>query len=77
MFPKSSDWNIKYTPKGLAKKRVKSGVRYMLYTLALVGIYQAKRQGYSVRDFSLLARNYLKLPLLLGANFLQKIAGKL
>jgi len=76
MFPTWSDWNFKYTPQGLARKRRKAVLRYALYALAIVGIFRAKQDSYAIRDFPTLFRAYLKRALLLGSNTLQGIAGK-
>ena len=34
MFPKWNDWDLKYTPKGLAKKRIWRTIRY----ISLIGL---------------------------------------
>jgi hypothetical protein len=51
-------------------------LRYALYSLAIVGIFHAKQNGYAIRDFPTLFRAYLKRAVLLGAKTLQGIAGK-
>jgi len=78
MFPTWSDWNITYTAKGLAKKRTKALLKYMAYALLFTSIYQARSQGKKLREarIPVLIRNYLRAALLLGANSLQKISGR-
>jgi hypothetical protein len=79
MFPTWSDWNITYTAKGLAKKRTKSLLKYLAYAALFTTLYQARTQGKKLGDVKIpaLIRGYLRLALLLGANSLQKISGKI
>jgi hypothetical protein len=77
MFPAWSDWTFKYTPQGLARKRKRNMIRYALYALAIVGVYRARQQSKTLRDIPALLRGIVARVLLLGANGLQSIAGKL
>jgi hypothetical protein len=76
MFPTWSDWNFKYTPQGLARKRRRAALRYALYALAIVGVFRAKQNGYAIRDFPPLLIAYLRRAVLMGAKSLQRIANK-
>jgi len=51
MFPKWSDWNLKYTSKGLTKQRVKGGLVYTAFAAALIGAYYTRRNGGDIRSF--------------------------
>jgi hypothetical protein len=76
MFPTWSDWSLKYTPQGLARKRRRALIRYVLYAAALVGVICAKQNGYMIRDSPILLKAYLKWGVLMGAKSLQHIASK-
>ena len=73
MFPIWSDWDFKYTKKGLAKKRAKTAIAY----LAIFGVFaiivrlQANPQG--MAGVKVLLVNYVKSALLFAANFLKVI----
>lgn len=43
MFPKWSDWNIKYTRKGLVKHKISQALRIVLLVAAIVGAYYIKK----------------------------------
>ena len=45
MFPRWSDWDIEYTRKGLIKKRIRHGLKYVAFAAIIVGLYQARRSG--------------------------------
>jgi hypothetical protein len=76
MFPRYEDWNIKYTPKGLAKRRTRITMRYIAYALVIAGIYSAKRKEYGIKNLPGLVTAYMRLALLMGARTLQRIAEK-
>ncbi len=59
MFPKWNDWNIKYTPQGLLKQRIRRGVSILAFAAALVGAYRARQKGLGVRDIVGLVRQLL------------------
>jgi hypothetical protein len=51
-------------------------LQYVLYVLAVAGVFRAKQNGFAIQDFPSLLRAYLKRVVLLGAKTLQGIAGK-
>lgn len=59
MFPKWEDWNIKYTPQGLLKQRIRRGAGILAFVAALVSAYRARRKGLGVRDITALVRQIL------------------
>lgn len=40
IFPKWSDWDIKYTRQGLVKKRIRQVLSFMAFAAGIVGLYQ-------------------------------------
>lgn len=75
MFPTWSDWNITYTAKGLAKKRVKSLLRYTIILCLAAGFPLLKRKG--LTEMKLLLKQYPKLALMAVAAGLQNAASKI
>ena len=73
MFPTWSDWDITYTPKGLAKKRAKTTLRYLAYITVLVGIFRLRRKRHSVKD---MLKAYVRQALLIGGVVLQTVGSK-
>jgi len=49
MFPTWKDWDITYTRRGLALKRVKTLTKSLAAIAALLWVYRLKRNGESVR----------------------------
>ena len=43
--PRWSDWNIKYTRKGLLKQRVQEALLFSAFAAMLVGAYWARKDG--------------------------------
>lgn len=43
MFPKWSDWNIRYTTKGLVKQRVRQTLRVLALVAMIVGLYYIRK----------------------------------
>ncbi len=75
MFPTWSDWDIRYTPKGLAKRRTKKLLRILMITLAIIAIRRASKRGLGMRDVPVLVKGYVRWGLLVGAGALQRVAG--
>ncbi|KAF1946136.1 FAD/NAD(P)-binding domain-containing protein [Clathrospora elynae] len=49
-FPRWNDWNIEYTPKGIAKMRRTRAMRILSVVLAIGGMYRLRRSGLGVED---------------------------
>jgi len=77
MFPKYSDWDVTYTSKGLAKRKVKSILKYLTYILAIGGLYRAKKNGYKLKDILALIKGYLRAAMMVAAGSLQGVAAKI
>ena len=75
MFPTYSDWDITYTKKGLAKKRVKTTFRYLAYLATIVGIIRLRRNG-NGRTVKDIIKGYVKQALLTSALVLQVTGSK-
>jgi hypothetical protein len=73
MFPTWSDWDITYTSKGLAKRRVKTTLRYLAYIAAIVGFIRLRRSGETVKD---VLKGYVRQAFLTGASALQAVGSK-
>lgn len=74
MFPRWEDWNIKYTPQGLLKQRIRRGAGVLAFVAALVGAYRARQKGLGVRDITALVRQILRGALGTGRAVLQRAA---
>ena len=62
MFPKWSDWQINYTPKGLLKKRMRRGLAYAAFIATLVALHQARKHDGHIRSLpSLLQHRFTSL----------------
>ena len=77
MFPTWSDWDIKYTAKGLLKQRVKKSIGILALVGAIIAFIRLRKNPPSVADLKALLRNYVKCSLLTGANILQVVETKL
>jgi len=42
MFPKYSDWNIQYTPRGLFKLRMKQTFQLLVLLITIIGAYSIR-----------------------------------
>jgi hypothetical protein len=60
MFPKWDDWNVKYTPKGRRKQRLRKLGTTVLIILVLAGLLNAVRAGYGLADGPGLIRHHLR-----------------
>jgi cation diffusion facilitator CzcD-associated flavoprotein CzcO len=49
-FPRWGDWNIEYTSKGIARKRMRAAARGLAVVLLVGGLVKAKRSGLGVGD---------------------------
>jgi len=76
MFPKSKDWDIKYTSKGLVKKRMNTVLKYSMYMILLTGAIRAKRAGLNLMDVPRLAKGYSRAALMMAAGLLQSLGSK-
>lgn len=76
MFPKYSDWNVKYTPKGLRKKRRNEAMRYLALLLVLGGIYRARKAGHTIAEGPTLLRGFLRTALRKGVEGLQWLSSR-
>lgn len=77
MFPKWADWNIKYTPKGLRQKRIKTLLKYTLYAALFTGAVKARRVGVKFSDIPKLTKGYSRAALAIAAGFLQSLSSKI
>jgi hypothetical protein len=79
MFPTWSDWDFKYTPQGLAKRRRRRALLLASYALTILGLYRARKAGVAMRDLPKMlegyVRGYLRMAMLMGAGVLQRVAG--
>jgi cation diffusion facilitator CzcD-associated flavoprotein CzcO len=75
MFPTWSDWDIKYTRKGLVKKSAKKTLRTLAIIAAIFGIVRLRRNtaNRSLRD---ILEEYTRLALLRGGNLLEATGHK-
>ncbi|KAF2200337.1 monooxygenase [Delitschia confertaspora ATCC 74209] len=60
MFPKWNDWNIAYTKKGLAKKRVGSALRLLSLSILIVVAYRARQRGKKLSEIVSMLRAVLR-----------------
>ncbi|EON67384.1 hypothetical protein W97_06637 [Coniosporium apollinis CBS 100218] len=74
MFPKWEDWNVKYTPQGLLKQRIRRGAGILAFVAALVGAYRARQKGLGVRDITAMVRQILHSAMGTGRAVLQRAA---
>jgi hypothetical protein len=51
-------------------------LRSLMYALAIWAFVRARKAGYSAKDVPALLRGYARVVLLVGANLLQRVAGK-
>lgn len=51
-------------------------LRLTVYVLAIWAFVRAKKAGYRAKNVPALLKGYVRLGLLVGANLLQKVAGK-
>ena len=73
MFPTWSDWNLKYTKKGLVKRRAKMTISYLAIFSAVYALIYLRRNGKALNDFKVILKEYVRLALLSGVNLLQMI----
>jgi hypothetical protein len=76
MFPTWSDWNIIFTPKGLAKNRVNTILKSIAYVGALVAIIKLRRQS-QVNSLKEILLGYIRQALASGALLLNVASSKL
>ena len=48
IFPQWSHWDIRYTRKGLIKKRFRQALLCITFTASIVVLYQARQKGQSI-----------------------------
>jgi hypothetical protein len=76
MFPTWSDWDIRYTRRGLWKNRALRALRYLVLTAAITGLYRARYKGINVAKLLAIYKGYARIALLTGAGLLQKASAK-
>jgi hypothetical protein len=76
MFPRWRDWTFKYTPQGLARRRRRLALRTVTYALAIYAALRARKAGYQLKDVPSLVRQYARQGLLLAAEQIQRMAGR-
>ncbi|KAL3420630.1 monooxygenase, flavin-binding [Phlyctema vagabunda] len=76
MFPTWSDWNIKYTRKGLAKKRAKDILKYLALVTMVAGAVLARKDGRSMLSIVGFLKSYVRMALLTGSVVLQTTASR-
>ncbi|KAF4632931.1 hypothetical protein G7Y89_g5190 [Cudoniella acicularis] len=72
-FPTWSDWDIKYTRKGLMKRRTVALLKIFSVFAAVTGFLRLARCGI---DVTALVKHQARLAFLTGAGLLQKVASK-
>jgi len=78
MFPKWSDWNLKYTSKGIRKTRTNALLKFMTCAILITGIIKARKANVtSFVDISQMIKGYLSDALLMTASTLQTICSKI
>lgn len=60
MFPRWGDWNVKYTARGLRKRRLAQIVRAVSAMVALLALIRAWKSGLGLRDGPTILRSYLR-----------------
>ena len=63
MFPKWSDWDIKYTQQGLAKERIRQVLSLTAFTAGIVGLYQIWKGAVNVGSLLSLLQQRLATPI--------------
>jgi hypothetical protein len=76
MFPTWSDWDITYTPKGLAKRRVKKTLQTLAVVGAIIGITSLRKRGLGRDGVKALLQGYVRSALFTGAGILQTMGQK-
>lgn len=76
MFPTWNDWNIRYTRRGLIKKRAKTTLRYLAYIAAIVGILRLRQNAEGRGGIKALLNDSLSQVLLKGSLYLQTAGSK-
>lgn len=57
MFPKWNDWDLKYTPKGLAKKRIGRIIQYLSLIGFIIFLYASQKKTEVLRNWASAWRN--------------------
>jgi hypothetical protein len=74
MFATWSDWDIAYTSKGLAKRRITKFLRILAVLGTIFGAIRLRRSGLGKDDLKAVLKSYVRTALLTSAGILQ-IAG--
>ena len=74
MFPTWSDWDIAYTAKGLAQRRLKKFLRVLAVVGTIAGVVRLRRSGLGKEDLKAILKSYVRTALFTAAGVLQ-IAG--
>lgn len=73
MFPNWNDWNIEYTRKGLIKRRVSQGLRYIAFILAFLWTYRARKSPGGLRSIPSNVVQVLQIAMMTGRNALSAV----
>lgn len=73
MFPTWSDWDIKYTTKGLIKQRAKKLFRILAFTGAVTALIRMHKNPPTAASIKGLLRNYVKFSLASGVSLFQGV----
>lgn len=60
MFPKWSDWDIKYTRRGVIKARISKILKFLAFAATLVGIYWLQKSGVGLPGITSSLSAYLR-----------------
>lgn len=77
MFPRYSDWNIRYTTRGIWRRRLKEMLRVVAFALLVLGISQARQKGYALRDGPTLIRAAIRQGIQSGIKGMEALRGRL
>ena len=74
MFPTWKDWDITYTPRGLALRRVKTLLKSLAAIAVFIWVYKLRKNGQTAK---IVLRDIARDVLQGGGHVLQRLAGKI
>jgi hypothetical protein len=77
MFPTWSDWDIKYTRKGLVKLAATRALKLLAVFATVAAIIRLRTNGQGIGHITVLMRNYVRRAILSGSVILQLAGNKI